>query len=190
MTRFTYSLDADVRAVKAMAAALVPYIYQDELYGVLSNDLPRLTVGGLIMRLNRLDLLDNLLSETQRQAVHTAHQQFDKVRTDWAVAYEGKLQRELTARLRALGQFILDCIDRRMCADLYPGEIEKRVMVAGLQAEALKHNVLEPSAATQIASIDDRLHMLTRPDEFLWDARLEPAYPRASFWYLYVTVAR
>ena len=190
MARFAYSLDIDVRAVTAMAAALVPYIYQDELYGTLSNDLPRLTVGGLIMRLNRLDQIDNLLTEAQRQAVHTAHQQFDKVQTDWTVAYEGKLKRELTARLRALGQFILDCIDRRMCADLYPSEIEKRVMVAGLQAEAQKYDVLEPSIATQIASLDDRLHMLTRSGEFLWDARLEPAYPRASFWYLYVMVAR
>jgi hypothetical protein len=190
MARYAYSLDVDVRAVTAMAAALVPYIYQDELYGVLSNDLPRLTVGGLIMRLNRLGILDNLLSEPQRQAVSMARSQFDKAKTEWAVAYEGKLKRELTARLRALGQFIMDCVDRRLCADLYPGEIEKRVMVAGLQAEAQARGVLEPAIASQIAGIDDRIHMLTRPGDFLWDARLEPAYPRASFWYLYVTVVR
>jgi hypothetical protein len=190
MTRFTYNLDVDVRAVTAMAAALVPYIYQDELYGALSNDLPRLTVGGLIMRLNRLGALDNILSDGQRQAVSTARGQFDKMKTEWAVAYEGKLKRELTGRLRALGQFIMDCVDRRLCADLYPGEIEKRVMVAGLLTEAQKYNVLEPNVTSQIAGIDDRLHMLTRPGEFLWDARLEVAYPRASFWYLYVSVVR
>lgn len=190
MARYAYNLDGDVRAVTGMAAALVPYIYQDELYGVLSNDLPRLTVGGLIMRLNRLGKLDNLLSDTQRQAVSNAQTQFDKVKQEWTVAYEGKLKRELTARLRALGQFITDCVDRRLCADLYPGEIEKRVMVAGLQDEAQKYNVLEPTAASQIISIDDRLHMLTRPGDFLWDERLKAAYPGDSFWYLYVTVTR
>jgi len=190
MARFAYNLDLDVRAVTAMAGALVPYIYQDELYGVLSNDLPRLTVGGLIMRLNRLGALDNLLADAQRQSIRMAREQFDKTKSEWTVAYEGKLKRELTARLRSLGQFIMDCVDRRLCADLYPGEIEKRVMVAGLQAEAQKYNVLEPSVVGQIAGIDDRLHMLTRTGEFLWDARLEAAYPRASYWYLYVAVAR
>ncbi|MHB8625247.1 MAG: hypothetical protein ACYDBJ_08855 [Aggregatilineales bacterium] len=178
-----------MRAVTVMAAAIVPYIYQDELYGVLPNDLPRLTVGGLIMRLNRLGIVDNLLSEAQRQAVSNAHVQFDHVKKEWTVAYEGKLKRELTARLRSLGQFITDCVDRRLCSDLYPGEIEKRVMVAGLQSEAQACNVLEPNVVTQITGIDNRIHLLTRPGDFLWDERLKPAYPQDAFWYLYVTVA-
>src|SRR5579871_2702207 len=47
-----YDLDRDVRTVEQMAARLTPYVYESELYGLMPGDLPKLTVGGLLMRLN------------------------------------------------------------------------------------------------------------------------------------------
>ena len=190
MALYAYSLDNDLRAVAAMAAGLVPYIYEDELYGPMPGSLPRLTVGGLLMRLQRLHALDQSLTDEQRQIVLTAQAQTDKARTDWAVAFEGKVTRELLARLRALGQLITDCADVRVCSESYPSEIEKRVMVAQLQTEAQSANVFSPEAEKQIANVDSRLKQFTKPGDFLWDARLEVAYPKASYWYLYVSVGR
>ena len=173
-----------------MAGGLVPYVYEDELYGPLPGSLPRLTIGGLLMRLGRLEALSASLNDAQQQVVATAQAQVDKTRTEWAVAFEGKVTRELTARLRALGQLVTDCGDIRLCNEVYPSEIEKRVMVAGLQAEAQAQHVLTTQVETQIANIDSRLKQFTKPGDFLWDARLQVAYPKAPFWYLYVTVGR
>jgi hypothetical protein len=190
MAPYAYSLDNDLRAVTAMAAGLVPYVYEDELYGTMPGSLPRLTVGGLLMRMHRLHALDSTLTDAQRQIVTTAQAQLDKTRTEWAVALEGKVSRELIARLRALSQLVSDCFDVRQCSEVYPSEIEKRVMVAALQTEAQASGVLAPEVVTQTANIDSRLKQFTKPGNFLWDTRLEAVYPRATFWYLYVNVGR
>ena len=190
MSPYAYSLDNDLRSVTAMAAGLVPYVYENELYGALPGSLPRLTVGGLLMRLSRLHALEMTLTDAQRGIIMVAQAQLDKTRTEWAVALEGKITRELIARLRALGQLVFDCADIRLCNESYPSEIEKRVIVASLQEEAVVHKVLTPEIETQIANIDSRLKQFTKPGNFLWDTRLQTVYPRATFWYLYVSVGR
>ena len=185
---FRYDLDYDMRAAEAMAARLTPYIYETALYGPMPGDLPRLTIGGLLMRLNRLSAISDLLSLTQRKALDTAKRQFDAVRQEWAVAYEAKLKQELPSRLKALEQFIADCEETpRLCADLYPSEIEKRVIVEALKDEAVARNALSPAARAKLSGIDNHLHRSAQSsDSFIWDTRLEPAYPRDKFWFLYV----
>jgi hypothetical protein len=186
---FRFDLDHDVRAAEAMAARLTPYIYEPALYGPMPGELPRLTVGGLLMRLNRLSAISDLLSSTQQKALDTARRQFEDVRQEWAVAYEGRLKQELQSRLKALEQFIADCDEApRLCADLYPSEIEKRVIAEALIDEATARNVLSPTVRARLTGIDSHLHRLARAsDHFVWDTRLEPAYPRDKFWFLYVT---
>lgn len=186
-----FDVDGDVRAVAAMAAALTPYIYENELYGAMLGSLPRLTVGGLLMRLHRLSAIRSSLTPAQQQTVAQAQAQFDQVRKEWAVAYEGKLQRELPVRVKTYSELIKDCSDDlRRCADIYPSEIEKRVIIEGLRAEAEKHHVLDAQVANQIQSLDATLRRFTMPADFIWDKRLEPAYPRDQYGYLYAVVKK
>src|SRR6202022_2614455 len=56
-----YDLDRDVRTLAAMAAGLKTYVYDSELYGLMPGDLPKLTVGGLLMRLRRLPAIPSFL---------------------------------------------------------------------------------------------------------------------------------
>src|SRR5579859_5041693 len=178
MSQYAYSLEEDVRAVGAMAASLVPYIYQSAVFSGMPGPLPSLTIGGLLLRLHRLRALTKLLTAEQQRVVETAQKQFDDVRAQWSVAYEEKLKHELPSRLRSLNQFLIDCGDKRFCAEIYPSEIEKRVMVTHLQSEADARHALEPSTEAQINSIDGRVRALTEPGEFVWDKRLLVAYPR------------
>src|ERR1041385_1628007 len=90
----------DVRTVSEMAEGLVPYVYEQELYGPMPPNMPRLTLGGLLIRLHRLNALYNLLSPDQQAKVKTAQELLDKARKDWPVAYESKLEREIDARLK------------------------------------------------------------------------------------------
>lgn len=186
-----FNVDGDVRALSEMAAALTPYIYGDDLYGTMLGTLPRLTVGGLLMRLQRLTAIRSGLSAAQQQAIAQAQSQLDQVRKDWPVAYEGKLERELPSRIQAYGELLKECTDdARRCADSYPSEIEKRVIIESLLAEAGAHNVLAPQIASQVRNMDGVLKKVTGPSDFIWDKRLEPAYPRDPYWYLYATVKR
>src|SRR5258708_1509522 len=113
-----YDLDRDIRAVDAMAARLVPYVYEGELYGLMPGDLPKLTVGGLLMRLHRLDAITALLKDSQKATLRSAHEKVNKARSEWAVAIEGKVQREFPARLKTVDQFFNECAENpNSCMD-------------------------------------------------------------------------
>ena len=182
-----FDLSKDIRIVEAMAARLTPYIYENELYGPMPGDLPRLTVGGLLMRLHRLAAVADLLSPQQHDLLNAAQQQFDQVRKDWSVAYETKLSHELSARLTSLLQFIAECQDSPAhCGDLYPANAEKRAIVEALTDEAVARNIFTPALQAQLSGVDNKLRQFFSPGEFVWDARLKPAYPREKYWFLYV----
>jgi hypothetical protein len=188
---YKFDLDRDIRTVEAMAARLTPYVYENELYGVMPGDLPRLTVGGLLMRLHRLSAISGQLSPQQQATLATAKGQLEDVRKEWAVAYEGKVMQEMRARLRALDQFANECGENpRGCIDNYPSGIEKRVIVEALKDTATASNILTPDLRIAITNIDEKLRRYVKPGSaFLWDQRLEPAYPRDTYPFLYANLS-
>ena len=184
--KLSYDLDRDVQTLAAMASNLTPYMYEDEIFGHLSGDLPRLTLGGVLLRLYRLSRLEAYLNDEQRTLVRDAQINFDAERARWAVHYEQKLQRELEMRTNALAQFLADCAREGGCAAEYPMQSEKRTMIAHLREEAAEHHVLTDVHVARIEQLDAVLRRLTQPDEFVYaDERLTEAYPQARFWWLY-----
>src|SRR5471032_2823723 len=95
VTRF--DIERDVRTLDAMATRLKPYVYENELYGLMPGDLAKLTVGGFLMRLGRLSALKNTLTPKQQGVVQAAQAKVTELRTQWTVAYEGKITREFQA---------------------------------------------------------------------------------------------
>jgi hypothetical protein len=177
-----YDLDHDLRAVEAMAERLVPYVYETELYGQMPGDMPRLTLGGLLMRLYRLSAISSLLTPEQQQRLRMAKESLEKTQTQWRVAYEGKIQQELPARIKSLEQFA------RSCMEIYPSGIEKRVMAEVLKDEAERLAVLSPETRLALTNVDGKIRRNVKPGgSFIWDRRLELAYPRDKYWFLYVT---
>jgi hypothetical protein len=152
----------------------------------MPGDLPNLTIGGLLMRVHRLSAIADLLSPQQRAALDKAIADLDKVRREWAVAYEKKLRRELQARIKSVEQLIAECGESpHRCADSYPSSIEKRVIAEALKDEGESRNALEPSLKAGLSSADNKLRRYVKPRDFIWDKRLEPAYPRDKYWFLY-----
>lgn len=182
-----YDLARDVTVVAAMAAHLTPYLYEDELYGPLAGDLPRLTVGGLLLRLHRLTRLTDSLSTEQQASVQAARANFEAERAQWAVHYEKKLVQELNARLRALEQFMAECTEKiRGCAASYPSQAEKRTIIAHLVAEATARDCLSDTTPARLAQLDQRVRTLFESGDFLInDDRLQVVYPAEEFWWLY-----
>src|SRR5579864_7202795 len=94
-----YDLNRDVQAAQAMASRLDPFVYENEMYGGMPAGLPKLTIGGLLMRLHRLSLLGNLLSGEQREGLDTAQQLVVKVKREWLTAYTNKITHELALHI-------------------------------------------------------------------------------------------
>ena len=186
---FGYDLDGDVRAVEAMSSALVPYVYQDELYGLMPGNMPRLTVGSLLMRLHRLSLITDKLSPRQQQIVAESQQRMDAARKEWHVHFVAKIKREFKARVDAIEQFLNECTDNlRGCAENFPAAMEKRVMIEQMvQAyEALGEPIEDMQ--NRLTPLDNAIRRFAEPGPFRWDPRLETVYPAAQYWYLYNTV--
>jgi len=182
-----YDLDRDVRTVEQMAARLTPYVYENELYGLMPGDLPKLTVGGLLMRLHRLSVISDQLSSKQQEVVRAAAKRLDDVRREWPVALENKVQREYQARITALEQFVNECPESpQNCTDNYPPSAEKRTILQALYDEAAAHNYLSDHMRSGLQVLDNKLRRYLQSSDFIWDARLKPAYPSDIYWFLYV----
>lgn len=188
---FDVDLNRDVRALEAMTEAetLKRYLYGTELYGHLQDSsLPKLTLGGVLMRLHRLTTLWDRLTPAQQHTIQTATQSFEALRAEWAVHYEAKLLHELKSRQTALGQFLVESEENpRTARENYPSAIEKRVMLELLQDEAERLGVLDKDLKGSLTSLDNRIHRIAeKVDYFIWDSRVEGAYPRDKFWFLYL----
>lgn len=182
-----FDLNNDVRTVSEMASGIVPYVYEKELYGGMPPNMPRLTIGGLLMRLHRLNMLHNLLTPDQQAKVAEAQSLLDKARTEWPVAWEGKLERELDARLKTLSGLAQECRDdQQRCGEAYPSEIEKRVMVEHLVDALRAQDKLTDPQFAGVRSFDTSIRGYLEKSGFIWDKRLAEAYPEDVFWFLYM----
>lgn len=181
-----YDLDRDVRVLSAMASNLTPYLYETELYGYLSGDLPKLTLGGLLLRLHRLRHLGALLDPDQETQVQDAAINFEAARSEWSVHYESKLANELKSRLDALDRYLIECADGGQgCAAEYPVQAEKRTMIQHLYDELAQQDALTEDLEARLKQVDNRLRRMIAGDGFVFDARLKDVYPPDVFWWLY-----
>lgn len=187
--KLAFNLERDVRVLAAMASSLTPYLYEDELYGYLAGDLPKLTLGGLLLRLHRLTCLEDSLSAEQQTLLHDARINLEAERANWSVHFENKVKRELRARLEALELFVRECDeDAQPCVAYYPAQAEKRTIIHHLAEEASELKILEDDLRARIRQVDQKLHALLREGEFITDEVLKSAYPPDVFWWLYAYV--
>lgn len=130
MTEHTYSIDLDLKEVTAMVDAFVPYVYEDELYGRVSMNLPRMTPGAVLLRLRRLNALRDRMSAAQTGVLEASERQFEQASTEWGVAYGKKLAQEAESRLRDIQIYVTECRDDpRLAANAYLPEALRRTMI-------------------------------------------------------------
>ncbi len=181
-----YNITRNLNALTAMASNLVPYLYEEELFGQLGGNLPKLTIGGLLMRVYQLRHLETQLSAKQQQELHDAVMNWESERSEWITHYEQKIQRELESRLGALRWYLDDCAkDPGSSNSGWLNEAEKRTMIEHLLAEAKEFDILTDELTSQVASIDSHIRQFHKNGDFLWPAELQAAYPVENYWWLY-----
>jgi hypothetical protein len=181
-------LREDLEVLEAMAAEMNEYLMSEVLFWPMrKGNLPRLTIGGYLMREHRLRALAALLSEEERQRLEAAVEQFNQALVEKVVRFEGRAHEELAARLRQWGEYLRDLKGEVGAnAGYYPSAVETRAILAALVDKLerppyrLEENRLQP-----LAMLDQNLRTHWQPGDFVWAESWRPAYPQARYWWLY-----
>ncbi len=189
-----YNLEQDLREAEAMAGGLERYLEGDQLYGSAgaggifgSGSLPALTIGALLLRLRRLEYLRGQLSAAQQARLDAAAAAHQDIRRAHTVRYTERLQHEANSRLDAMRTFFQEAAENPSgAAAIYRPELLRRTIVQEILPALEQLRADTASLTPRLHRTDAQLRATAaQPSGFLWDAALEPVYPREPFWWLY-----
>lgn len=186
-------LGQDVTILTEMASAMDEYLRSDVLFWpMLKGGLPKLTLGGYLMRQHRLLALSALLSAEEQARVDTAVTQFNQALVEKIVRLEQKAHQELAARIRQWNEYLKELKpDRDAAAANYASAVETRVMITAVADKLqMPPYQFDDRITHQITQLDNNLRRYWRSGPFVWPEAWEPAYPQPDYWYLYGTVNR
>jgi hypothetical protein len=190
MTTGTGKLARDVDILEAMAAEMATYLDSDVLFWPLTSNLPRLTLGGYLMREHRLLALRDLLSDAGQSRVEAAVTQVNQALDERIVRFETKANHELEARIRQWNEYLKDVAGEGMASG-YSSAVEARVMVEAITNRlSMPPYRLDQRINHQVGLLDSRLRSHWASGDFIWPAEWQPAYPQSTYWYLYGSVRR
>jgi hypothetical protein len=171
------SAEKDIAYLEAGIPELEDYLLSDELFWPITArgyDLPRLTIGGVLLAMARL--------EARGVGIDSLVMQLDVVRSKWRVAWETKAGRGMQGRMRLWGNYLADYRQNpEGYADAYPHEVRYRVMLH-LLLDELPASLPEQKELSQLDSLI-RVNLIS--GDFIWEADLQPGFPREVYWYLY-----
>jgi hypothetical protein len=182
----------DLQIAEALTAELEEYLLKNDLYRTVIIRIPghdqslQMTGGDLLTRLHRLQSVRDQLSPAWQQRLDTVDQQARATSYSLRTRFHERLQRELKTRLDSLKWFLDDCASEPLrCRAEFPFEMRNRQRIE----EILKELGTDASAdlTAGVRAVDQRLRLITYPTDFTWDARLQTAFPRTPYWYLYVS---
>jgi hypothetical protein len=183
-------LERDLLIVEASAADLKDNLLEDSIYWTLRaprghHVLPKGTLGGLLMRLHRLDALEDDLTPQQRERLHAAATTVREELQTWAAQAEEMALREIKARLGAWSAYLEEVggdPDRYIAE--YPTQVQGRVALDFLLEYA--GDAVSAGTRSAVTTADNLLRSIGVASPFVWDDALIPAYPKSRFWWLYV----
>jgi hypothetical protein len=170
-----------------MAAELEDYLKSDVMYWHLSepnplgSHMPQLTIGALLEALTRAEASRMDLLPGQQKELQAVYQQFDRIRAAHSALFVNKAIRELHSRLTAYRANLADA--QRKTKGFYTQDAHVRAKIDLLE-QTLGPD-LTPELQQQRDQIDQELNEVFVPGEFIWDARLQMAFPKDRCWWLY-----
>lgn len=187
----TEIIDDDLHYVLATAADLKDFLLGDTIYWSLSNAghadyyLPKGTLGGLMVRLHRLEGLEGELTPEQADQLHEARQTIEAEIKRWTVQAEVIALRESKVRIQTWLRYVEELEEHpHRNAPEYPTQARGRTALAFLIP------YVEPDTRAgfvgQLATADHLLRSLPTKEEFVWSSGLRQVYSERDFWWLYL----
>jgi len=174
------SREKDRAYVEAGIPELEAYLLSNELFWPITTrgfDLPRLTIGGLLLAIKRL--------EAHGAQIEPLLSRLDTVRSKWRVAWETKAGRGFQSRFNLWSNFLSDYRSSpEGHADAYPHEVSYRAMMKLLLAEL----PTPPAEQAGLPQLDSLLRANFIHGDFIWEADLQSGFPKDEYWFLYGTL--
>lgn len=178
----------DLRVAEVMVEGMAGYLRGEALFGVTQGTMPKLTLGGYLMRQRRLYELRGLLEREEVERVVDLKARFAAIMQEQLVRSEQRAEREYQSRLRQWETYIRDLRrDAKAHFHYYATAVEPRAMIAELHdLLATPPYRLNPELSERRGLLDGGLKGIWAVDgEFVWPEAWRPAYPSQSFWWLY-----
>ena len=173
----------DLTIFEAMVADLPEYLMSDVIRWPMQVDMPQLTIGGCLMRIQRLGKLYAQLPHLDKARYDLTLAQFEDALHEKVVRFEMRTHQELHTRL---GEWSACLREPHIQAKRYIDKVDIRVVIAAMTI-ALSQNPyhLEQQITNQIDILDKNLKNRWHPGTFVWDFVWQPAYPPQFYWWLY-----
>ena len=186
----TYTPDSDLQFVEASGPELEAYLLSPTVYWPLAqhkglSTLPRLTLGGLLLALQRLSAVEEALAAPESVRLTRARTRIETERLRWRSGVAAKIALEVRADLNLWRAYMEDLGESpARQADLYPGEVRHRAMLQLLATAPETASFPEP-ARRELEALDARLRAMFKAGPFVWAKQLAPAFSVREFWFLY-----
>lgn len=183
-------LESDLTIFVVLVEHLPDYLASESIDWRLRDqmpEMPKLTIGGCLMRQQRLHRLAALLTPQQQERLQAANDRLGHLMGHNVVRFEQKTHQELRARLREW----LDCLramqwhrGEEKC--YYEDKVDTRVVVAAIVAQMQQSPFqLEADVPVEVEMLDNNLRQRWQTGSFLWHEVWRNAYPQEVYWYLY-----
>jgi hypothetical protein len=168
------NLDQDKRFLDSGIQVLSDYLLSKELFYPLDGDLPRLTIGNLMLARYRLTATG--------QDAHS--NEMETIKEKWRTAWGQKASREIHTRLELWRNFLSEYrASPGNNADRYPVEVRHRAIL-----QLLAEDAADTSELVLLPELDSLLKGYLLSNEFIWEKQVAASFDPAEFWYLYGTL--
>ena len=184
-------LTNELVVAEAMASELSDYLLDDRLFRQivvqvpLGTQQPKMTLGGLLSRLQMLQFRAAALEPAERSRVEQVAAAVDQARRTYRASWASFVRKEIKSNLDSWRWYMDECFRRGGCASTYPAEVRARVRLALLLTEATGAGFEILAEQGHLRRLDSQLRNVWRDGAFLLDPGLRGLYPADSFWWLY-----
>ncbi|MFO7663331.1 MAG: hypothetical protein R6X18_12170 [Chloroflexota bacterium] len=183
-------LERDLTILREMVNHLDEYLFRDvEHWDMGKQGMPPMTIGGCLMRLRRLSLLQDHLYESERSKLAEVRDDFEAALAETVVRFEQRAYQELSARLREWTNYLRNLSSSASIAgdrEMYAGKVDTRIVVGELVDKLGQHPYhLDGRVPRDVAAVDRRMRLMWEPGSFVLAPVWALAYPRETYWWLY-----
>lgn len=173
------SASEDRRFLIAAVDTLPEYLLSNVLFWPIPGFPQPLTPGNLLFALQKVAFVQTADVNKQDELLRY---QMDKLKQQYRVGWLKKVDHEFRSRLNQWKDIVLEAAHQDPNALSYSASARVRTLLTLLISE----NPDQPRDLLSMQeSLDQRFLFITREGGFIWETRLETAFPKEKFWYLY-----
>jgi hypothetical protein len=188
MSETNQILAQDLTILEAMVDDMSAYLASDATHWPMSGDnMPKLTIGGCLMRQERLQQLRSQISFADQARLDKSMDDFNASLENQIVRFEKRAHDELHTRLREWTTYLRDATSKKAkTREHYANVVDTRIVISALMNKLSQPPYqLNERLAQDVAQMDARLKGQWQTNEFILDKVWEEAYDPAEYWWLY-----